>query len=673
MGEIEMGIVSVEKNRIAFIIDSVNSAWAQNVWFSFAKSARKLKKDIFILPGGKLSSGHDLNNLRNRIYSLVNAENVDGLIFYSSCLKSNETTEDEFKQFYSGFKQIPFVSLADKIPGYPCVVFNNYLGMKELTAHCIKNHGAKRIAFLCGPATHYDALERLRGYKDALDEARLPSSHDNFLVTDPFAWEDGYKAAAQLFEERKLIPRRNFDTIIGASDDMTVDAIDYFSRRGFYVPRDYHALGFDNSLKSFFPECPLSTVMSSYKEMSSEAFRILIEYMDKKDSIPIEDILLPTKPVIRNSCGCGGSHYQFMEQKPAVNFHEPDEEALITRINEYLELGEREIRTFITPIIRAWLGISQKNNLKSAARSAEENFFHRFEKAVDRFFNTERDSGLLLRLLQDLFNSGLVSASQFMKFEPVLLKIIFKIWKRSSIHARYKRENQDIALNSLRFELLETRDKDSLVKSLAKHLPMIGIKTAGIALYIDDKTSIWVGSYSPGGINPVKEQSFPAALFVPESLTRLFSNGVFMIQPLFIEERALGYFIHTASGNNGSVYEELRSTISFALKSIFQFEENRVLTLQKQAVQAASEAKSQFMVNVAHGIRTPMNAVLDMAESMLLEKLNDRQRHYTDDIKKSTMALLNILNKILDLAKTQSGEIDYQNVFNEIQKLLHGA
>jgi DNA-binding LacI/PurR family transcriptional regulator len=664
--------MDVEKNRVAFIIDSVNSAWAQNVWPSFAKSARNLKKDIFILPGGKLSSGHDLNNLRNRIYSLVNAENVDGLIFYSSCLKSNETTEDEFKQFYSGFNQIPFISLADKIPGRPCVAFNNYLGMKELTAHCIKNHGAKRIVFLCGPATHFDARERLRGYKDALNEAMLPSSRDNFLITDPFAWEDGYNAAAQLFEERKLIPGHDFDTIIGASDDMTVDAIDYFSRRGFYMPRDYHALGFDNSLKSLFPECPLSTVMSSHKEMSSEAFRILIENISIED-ISIEDILLPTKLVIRNSCGCGDSHYQIAEQKPAVDFHEPDEEALITRINEYLELGEKEIKTFITPIIRAWFEISRKNNLKSVGRSAEENFFHRFEKAIDRFFYTDTDSGLLLRILQDLFNFGLVSESQFRKYEPALLKIIFKIWGRSSIHAHYKREKQNTALNSLRSELLETRDRGSLVKSMAKHLPGIGIETAGIALYIDDKTSLWVGSCSHGGINPVKEQSFPAALFVPESLTRLFSNGVFMIQPLFIEERALGYFIHTVSGGNGSICEELRSTISYALKGIFQFEENRVLTLQKETAQAASEAKSQFMVNVSHGIRTPMNAVLDMAELMLSEELNDRQRHYTEDIKKSTMALLNILNKILDLSKTQSEEIDYQNAFNEIQKLLHGV
>jgi len=669
-----MGTVTAEKNRIAFIIDSIDSIWVQNVWPPFARFARKVKEDLFIFPGGHLSSRSDLDNLRNRIYSLVNGKNVDGVILYSTCIKSKDTTEDEFNKFCSGLEPLPIVSMNYKIPGHPSVLSDCYTGTKELTAHCIKNHDAKRIAFLCGPASHRDALERLRGYKDALSEAGLSSGMDNFLITDPFAWGDGRGAAAQLFEERKLRPGYDFDTIIGANDDMTIDAVDYFSSRGFYVPRDYHALGFDNSLKTLFSECPLSTVKSSYKEMSNEAFRVLIDYIGKKDSLDlfsIEDVILPTRLVIRNSCGCGSSHYQLAEEGHTDNFCEPDEETMITRINEHLELDEKEIKIFVTPVIRSWFGLPRQENQKSINLSAETIFFHRFEKAVARFFSTGRESGLLLRLLQDLVDSGLVSAPLYRKFEPAVLKIIIKIWGRSSIHAQYKRRRQDVALNSLRFELLKTRDRDSMVKSLANHLPEIGIETAGIALYVDGKTSLWVGSYSPGGISPIKEQSFPADIFVPESLKHQFSHGVFMIQPLFIEEHALGYFVHTVSAANGSIYEELRSTISYALKGIFQFEEvvkaqekvvegieqNRILSLQKEAAQAASEAKTQFLANVSHEIRTPMNAVLGMAELLLSENLNNRQRHYAEDIKTSAMSLLNIINEILDLSKIQSGRM----------------
>jgi len=670
--------MNAEKNKIAFIIDSIDSLWVQNVWPPFARFARKVGQPLFIFPGGRLSSYHDSDNLRNNIYSLVNDKNVDGVILYTPCLKRDGTKEDEFSKFCSGLEPLPIVSMNDKILGHPSVVSDCYMGTKQLTEHCIKFHGAKKIAFLCGPIAHRDVVERLRGYKDALHEAGLPLRQN--LVSDPFAWENGEKAAAQLFEERKLRPGHDFDTIVGSNDDMAVAAIDYFAQRGFYMPRDYRALGFDNSLKSLFPECPLSTVMSSYKEMSSEAFRVLIDYIDRKGSFPIEEVILPTKLVIRNSCGCGSSHYRFIEQEPVVKFNEIDEATIITKINEYLELDEKERKVFVTPIIRAWFDIFHD----SSSSVSEEVFFRRFEKAVIRFFNNDRDSGLLLRLLCDLSDSGLVSALQFEKYETIMLKIIFKIWERSSIHAQYRRRYQDIALNSLKFELLETKDRDSLIISLAKYLPMIGIETAGIALYFDDKTSIWVGGYSSRGINSIREQPFHADLFAPEPLVHLFTNGVFMIQPLFTEERAFGYFIHTVSGTNGSIYEELRSTISYALKGIFQFEEvlkaqkkvldgieqNRILALQKEAAQAASEAKSQFLASVSHEIRTPMNAVMGMVELMLSENLNDRQRHYAEDIKTSTMSLLSIINKILDLSKIQSGKMDLTPVHYDFVSLI---
>jgi ABC-type sugar transport system substrate-binding protein len=75
---IAMGTVCAEKNRIAFIIDSIDSIWVQKVWPPFAKYARKLGKTLYVIPGGYLSSYHGSNALRNGIYSLVNVRNVDG-------------------------------------------------------------------------------------------------------------------------------------------------------------------------------------------------------------------------------------------------------------------------------------------------------------------------------------------------------------------------------------------------------------------------------------------------------------------------------------------------------------------------------------------------------------------------------------------------------------------
>ena len=680
-------IMSKNNYKIGFIIDNIDRAWAQSVWPSFAKSALKENQSLFIFPGGRLKSKYLSNNLRNSIYSLVNSENLDGLICWSTTIKDKNVSDDEFLKFHSGFEPLPYVTLADKIPGHPCVNLDVYTGMKQLVAHCIEVHGAKKIAFLRGPANHYHSVGRLMGYNDAMKEAGLPVMEDSPLITVPFAWEEGDKAAAQLFEERKLKPGEGFDTIVGANDEMVIKAIKYFSYYGYHVPRDYYALGFDNSVESLLCECPLSTVMVPYSEMSKESFRVLMKHMQKNGSYgngPVEDVLLPSKPVIRESCGCGRLYYHRIDPLQSAAKQGSAAEALIAKIADQLGVNENNNKPFLMPLIRAWQMISPENDSEADSQSSEEEFLVRFEDAVAKFLNFEGEADLLFKLLNNIAGSGLVSASQFSKFEPAMLWIIFKVRERSAIYDQFKREERNAALNYLQFELLETIDRNSMIESLARNLSKIGIGSAGVVLYSGHKKSLWVGSYSPEGISPVKEQFFPAKHIVPMTVKHHFSRGVFMIQPLFIEDRSLGYLIHSVSNYDGVIYEDIRTTVSYALKGIFQFEEmaraqqkvlesmeqSRILTLQKEAAQAASDAKSQFLANVSHEIRTPMNAILGMSELMLSENLNLRHRQYMEDIKTSALALLEIINQILDLSKLQSGKMNLIPVHYDFKAMI---
>ena len=119
-----------------------------------------------------------------------------------------------------------------------------------------------------------------------------------------------------------------------------------------------------------------------------------------------------------------------------------------------------------------------------------------------------------------------------------------------------------------------------------------------------------------------------------------------------------------------SYMRDLREAKAHEQKIQESMEQSRILELQKIEAQTASEAKSQFLANMSHEIRTPMNAVLGMTELLLAEKLNKRQLQYARDIKTSTIALLEIINDILDISKIQAGKLNLVSIHYDFKALM---
>ncbi len=78
----------------------------------------------------------------------------------------------------------------------------------------------------------------------------------------------------------------------------------------------------------------------------------------------------------------------------------------------------------------------------------------------------------------------------------------------------------------------------------------------------------------------------------------------------------------------------------------------------KHAAESAAEAKGQFLANMTHELRTPMNGIIGMSELALSTDLDPEQQEYMAAIQSSARSLLAIVNDVLDLSKLEAGGLE---------------
>jgi len=178
-----------------------------------------------------------------------------------------------------------------QFPGqkYCTVGTDNALGGRRATQHLIKL-GRKRILFLGG--SDPEAMQRYRGYTEALQEAGMP-------IDDALSARVEFEAeSAEAAVDRLMLLKIPFDGIVAASDLIALGGIRALHRKGIDVPGNISVVGYDNMLLSRLSTPTLSTVQQDIPK----AGRLLVSKLLDWTGDPRPE-MLSTELIIRESCG----------------------------------------------------------------------------------------------------------------------------------------------------------------------------------------------------------------------------------------------------------------------------------------------------------------------------------------------------------------------------------
>lgn len=157
--------------------------------------------------------------------------------------------------------------------------------------------GHRDIAFITGSLDSPTAIERLSGYKEALNTFSLPVQNDLII---PGKWTpiSGATAISQL-----IANKISFSAVLASNDEMAIGAMKTLSDARISVPAKVSVIGFDNIPTAPFLQPALSSVKDPVRDMVNEVINRLISMLD--GGYLSQDNIFSSEMIIRDSISPG--------------------------------------------------------------------------------------------------------------------------------------------------------------------------------------------------------------------------------------------------------------------------------------------------------------------------------------------------------------------------------
>jgi LacI family transcriptional regulator len=270
-----------KSHLIGLIVSDIKNPFYAEMARGIEDQARKLGYLVI------MCSTDDQAEVLTRYTETVISAGVEGLIFASVRLHESVVRNLIDEKF-----PVVMVNRRLKAEVGEYVVLDNRKGAYQLTQHLIES-GYRNIDIIIGPDDMSTAVERLRGYKQAMKENRMPLKKRSVHHVN-FSRKDGFEAALRILK-RKNRP----DAIFGGNDYIAMGIIDAARQLALRIPQDLAVVGFDET--EFAQSMCLTTVSQRKYEMGDLAVQILTQSIEQKTPGTTHRVVLEPQLIVRQS------------------------------------------------------------------------------------------------------------------------------------------------------------------------------------------------------------------------------------------------------------------------------------------------------------------------------------------------------------------------------------
>ncbi|MDE6685859.1 MAG: GGDEF domain-containing protein [Lachnospiraceae bacterium] len=585
------------------------------VYRGVERGAQEMDANLIVFPGRYLRGQYnDKERTKseyqyNTVFAYADKQNIDVLLVLLGTI-GTVITEEEKRTFLDMYRDIPVIILADEMPGYKCLVFENRCGLKDGIVDLIVNKKRKNIGIVSGPMTNEDAVERLNVYKETLQDYGLEVSEDKIVYGN-------FSEYTEEIVEDLLTRNPEMDAIVFANDQMAIGGYNTIKKHNLVIGKDIAVMGFDDSPMATVLVPNLSTVRADAVELGRRGAIEAVEYVTKGDCncLPIK-----TEMVFRESTGPSqGNSAIDVKSERFKQWLQEDQDKLAQEMmnvlygDRFLEENQKVFVENIIDYIRCFLRFIQEDAEISVAKTNVQ-----IGKALTAVHGEHTEVHLLIQLFGILSDVAKIYAQNK---EAEARELLYSNMQRLTMVVTALRQESETELDALlwmsnsiaRDMLVYGADSDQSFSTVSDKLIRLGFKSAYLYAmetpFINQEEGSWndwrvpekmllksffYNDGQPSRSIEGKEQEISSMKLFDNPYIQQEQRHTLLLNMIFINEEQLGLLLCEIDSRKLQYMNSVNAQLSSALKIIHMLKMQ--VGIQRQLEESLEKIKESNQV-----------------------------------------------------------------------------